>query len=201
MRKCPYNDGGESKCPVQSGPVESVFLSPCKDGEYGRNCSELLTQLTVLATTGNEGLRSEIDDTYGEIIGHYKPNMISKGNTPDIIKSDVRRCKPPIRSGRPAVEGSVTVHHFDLICTLQNQRFLSAANWYNRELNEKLEEVGLFDWWVFSESDGEVTFLAEVRDTIAEYDRSFRIGSAVLYNTASPPLLVVEQLRKSAITN
>jgi len=200
MLNCPFRNDSALPCPFEDKSYESVLLGSCDESQYGRNCAELITQLTVLGTTGAEGVRSGIDDVYGEVVGYYRPATLTLGEAPDTIKRDVVSCRLPLRESRPDVEGGVAVHHFDLICTLQNERFLSSANWYNSELKKHTEDGDAHDWWIFAQDDGEVSFLTESKDTVAQYDRTFRLGSAVLYNTAFPPLLVVENLRRTART-
>lgn len=139
-----------------------------------------------------------MDDTYGEIVAHYRPSLITIGDAPENIREDVARCRLPLRRERPEVKGGVAVHHFDLTCTLLNNELLDAVNWYKEYARTKAEANDSFDWWVFSESEGELMMLRHPKNTIAEYDQTFHVGSAVLHNAVNPPLLVVEALRRKA---
>lgn len=195
MKRCPYNGDPEKPCAVPED-WESILYNPCNDGEYGRNCAVIMSQMIVLGSTGREGVRSCFDGLYGEIIGHYSPKIISVSEAPDHIREDVLKCRLPVREKRPIVDGGVAVHHVDLICTLLNNELLEASNWYEAQRIHLTAGGTEVNWWIFADSDGEIELLAEPKDTVAQYDQSFHPGSAALHNAVNPPLVVVEILRR-----
>ncbi|MCB9822756.1 hypothetical protein H6800_00590 [Candidatus Nomurabacteria bacterium] len=197
MKRCPYNGDPEKPCAVPED-WENILYNSCNDGEYGRNCAAIMSQMIVLGSTGREGIRSCFDELYGEIIGHYSPKTISVSEAPDHLQEDVVKCRLPVREKRPMIEGGVAIHHVDLMCTLLNNEMLVASNWYENRRNQLTTRDTAINWWIFAESDGEIDLLLEPIDTVSQYDQSFHPGSAVLHNAFNPPLMIVEILRRRA---
>lgn len=197
MKRCPFDRSVKQPCPA-IGDYQSLLFEHCDPEEYGKNCAAIIAQIVVLATTGQEGVRSYLDELYGEIIGHYKPRTVSVSDAPPAIQEDVIKCSLPIRQNSPAVVDCIAIHHVDLTCTLLNNELLAASNWYDSQRESMRTDGTTYDWWLFKLDDGEVDISPKPKDTIAEFDQSFRLGSSVLCNATNPPLMAVEILRRRA---
>ncbi len=185
MQDCPFEKDLQHPCPVIED-YKSVLFESCSRESYGRNCAAIVAQLAVLGTTGQEGVRSSLDELFGEITGHYFPDVITASDAPAEVQADVLKCRYPIRENRPFVESGVAIHHFDLVCTLLNNELLAAANWYEDRRSALSNSTTTYDWWIFAETDGEISDLLSPKNTIAEYDQSFRKGSSVFGNATTP---------------
>jgi hypothetical protein len=193
MQRCEFAGNLDKPCPVPENWSWVLLREPCTQDRYGQNCAAICGQEIVARSVDVESGQSEIDSALGMITAQFRLTSVPAGLAPEEIRQSITNTTFPLREKRPNFEGKVFVNHADLYLTLLNSEKLQEANWYNDYAkDEEIVKKG-FNWWCFEMGEGNISELRHPKSSLDNYDQSFLMGAATLWNTFAPPLLIVRE--------